>query len=73
MILKLADGSYVNSEHVSRYFVAEDYAISKFVVKVSISGPQMPFTVSTHDNAAAADQALDQLVYRVENAFVGLY
>lgn len=78
MMIKLSDGSYVNTDHVSRFFVAEDYAINKFAIKVSMSGPQMPFTVSTFDLDAEAHAALDQLVYRIENAafegnVVGLY
>jgi hypothetical protein len=68
MMLKLMDGSYVNTAHVSRFFVTEDFALTKFVIKVSISGPQMPFTVSTYNDAAAAHDALDQMVYRIENA-----
>ena len=66
-MLKLMDGSYVNTAHVSRFFVVEDYAINRFAIKVSISGPQMPFTVSTFGTPQEAHEALDQMVYRIEN------
>lgn len=67
MMLKLMDGSYVNTALVSRFFVTEDFAISKFVINVSMNGPQMPFTVSTYDDSPAAYEALDNLIYRLDN------
>lgn len=75
MMLKLMDGSYVNTAHVSRFFVTEDFTLRRFVINVSISGPQMPFTVSTFNDDKSAHEALDQLVYRVVNEAlaVGLY
>jgi hypothetical protein len=75
MMLKLMDGSYVNTAHVSRFFVTEDFTLGKFAVKVSIAGPQMPFTVSTYNDGQAAHEALDQMVFRIDNEalVVGLY
>ena len=70
MMLKLMDGSYVNTAYVSRFFVTEDFAgktANRFAIKVSMNGPQMPFTVSTFATAMLAHDALDQLVYRIDN------
>jgi hypothetical protein len=80
MMLKLADGSYVNTAHVSRFFVTEDPTRSstRYAIKVSMNGPQMPFTVSTFPSPQEAHAALDQMVYRIEQAaieagVIGLY
>jgi hypothetical protein len=69
MMLKLADGSYVNTAHVSRFFVTEDPTRSstRYAVKVSMNGPQMPFTVSTYPDPQSAHEALDQLVYKIDH------
>lgn len=72
MMLKLNDGSYVNTDHVSRFFVTEDFALKRFAIKVNVSGPQMPFTVSTYAEPQEAYQALDQLVYRIDNTTLAI-
>jgi hypothetical protein len=69
MMLKLMDDSYVNTDHVSRFFVTEDPTRSstRYAIKVSVNGPQMPFTVSTWATPQDAHSALRELVYRIEN------
>ena len=67
-MLKLMDGSYVNTAHVSRFFVTEDFTVAnRFAIKVSMVGPQMPFTVATYTTSQGAYEALDQMVYKIDN------
>lgn len=66
MILKIEDGSYIDTGHVSRYFVSENFTTTRYEVKVSMNGPQMPFTVSTHGSPQEAHEALDGLIRDIE-------
>jgi hypothetical protein len=67
--LKLYDGSYINTDHVVRYFVAEDVTRDTYTfgLKISIAGPQMPFIVDWYGTREVAQEALDTLAYRVDN------
>jgi hypothetical protein len=69
VMLKLMDGSYVNTAHVSRFFVTEDPTrhATRYAIKVSMNGPQMPFTVSTWAEPQQAHEALRELVTHIEN------
>lgn len=64
--LRCSDGARVNVDHVNRFFIQPDVTAKTAKIMASVSGPQMPFTITVCNSEEEAQDILEQLVQKLE-------
>lgn len=65
--IKCDDGSYLYVRNITRVFITTDVTDENAIIKASVIGPAMPFTVTKYPDKHQAELALVDLILRLED------